>query len=82
MTPIRDTDDLIFLVDARLRREALEEAIRALPEIERRVVRLRFGLEDGVPRTLARIAEELELGTPQRVRSIEAAALRRLSEAR
>jgi RNA polymerase primary sigma factor len=44
---------------------------------EQRVLRLRFGLEDDSPRTLAEVGRDLGL-TRERIRQIEAAALRKL----
>ena len=44
---------------------------------EQRVLKLRFGLEDGHPRTLEEIGREIGL-TRERIRQIEAGALRKL----
>jgi RNA polymerase primary sigma factor len=44
---------------------------------ERRVLQLRFGLEDGRARTLEQVGTELNL-TRERIRQIEATALRKL----
>ena len=51
------------------RRQLVRKAVRKLPERERRIVELRFGL-DGEPQTLEAIGEELEL-TRERVRQLE-----------
>ena len=48
-----------------------------LKEKEERVIRLKYGLDDGLPKTLKIIGEELNL-TPQRIRQIELKAIRRL----
>ena len=44
---------------------------------EEKVLRLRFGLEDGRPRTLEEVGHEFEV-TRERIRQIEAKALRKL----
>ncbi len=55
----------------------LREVLKTLPERERKVIELRYGLVDGRPRTLEEIS--LEFGvTRERIRQIEADALRRL----
>jgi RNA polymerase primary sigma factor len=59
--------------------ERLEEAIDRLPELERSVVRLRFGLTGKPPASLETTARELGIGV-RRVRSVEASALRFLAE--
>ena len=55
----------------------LESALQALTEREARVLRLRYGLEDGHDRTLKEVGEELSL-TRERIRQIEAEALNKL----
>jgi RNA polymerase primary sigma factor len=69
-----NADDPGELADASLRRQAVHEALAELPERERRVVELRYGL-DGEPRSLDAIAAELGLSR-ERVRQLETAALR------
>ena len=44
---------------------------------EEKVLRLRFGLEDGRPRTLEEVGKEFDV-TRERIRQIEAKALRKL----
>ena len=61
-----------------LRREAVRSVVARLPERERRVVELRFGL-DSEPWALEAIGRELGL-TRERVRQLEAAALNRLRD--
>lgn len=51
--------------------------LNRLTERERKVIKLRFGLEDGVPRTLEEVGQEFNV-TRERVRQIEAKALKRL----
>ncbi|MBT5535938.1 sigma-70 family RNA polymerase sigma factor [Candidatus Poribacteria bacterium] len=58
-------------------RMELENVLGALTEREARVLRLRFGLEDGHERTLKEVGEELSL-TRERIRQIEAEALNKL----
>jgi RNA polymerase primary sigma factor len=65
------------VVDARLRGEAVRRAVSVLPERERTVVELRYGLEGAEPAPLREIGRLLGL-TPERVRQIEAAALAQL----
>ena len=48
-----------------------------LAERERKVISLRFGLEDGHPRTLEEVGREFGV-TRERIRQIEAKALRKL----
>lgn len=60
-----------------LMREQIDEVLSMLTDREQRVIRMRFGLDDGRPRTLEEIG--LEFGvTRERIRQIEAKALRRL----
>jgi len=58
-------------------REEVEEVLQMLAPRERRVLRLRFGLEDGRPRTLEEVGGEFGV-TRERIRQIESKALRRL----
>jgi RNA polymerase primary sigma factor len=61
-----------------LTQEAVRHAVDALPSPESEVIRLRFGMDDGEPRTLAEIGRQL--GRPAReVGTIEARALRALA---
>jgi RNA polymerase primary sigma factor len=57
--------------------EAVGEALDELTERERKVVRLRFGLEDGQARTLEEVGREFGV-TRERVRQIEAKTLAKL----
>ena len=58
--------------------EQVQEAIGILPEREQRVLRLRFGLDDGRSRTLEEVGSEFHV-TRERIRQIEAKALRKLN---
>jgi RNA polymerase primary sigma factor len=61
----------------RLLREDLAAALAQLSERERRILSLRYGIEDGRHRTLEEVGRELGM-TRERARQIEAEALRRL----
>ena len=58
-------------------RAELATALESLTDRERQVVKLRFGLEDGRARTLEEVGKEFN-GTRERIRQIEAKALRKL----
>src|SRR6187397_1595893 len=65
-------------VDVELRRQVLLDALLSLPDREREVVTLRYGIDGNEPRTLEEIGRRLGL-TRERVRQIELDSLRRLS---
>ena len=58
-------------------KEQLVEVLDTLTEREQRVLRLRFGLDDGKARTLEEVGREFNV-TRERIRQIEAKALRKL----
>jgi RNA polymerase primary sigma factor len=58
-------------------REQLEHVLSSLDGREQRVIRLRFGLDDGHARTLEEVGREFGL-TRERIRQIESRALRKL----
>ena len=60
-----------------LLKEQLEEVLSTLTEREKKVLTLRFGLEDGRARTLEEVGREFNV-TRERIRQIEAKALRKL----
>ncbi|MBP0980655.1 MAG: RNA polymerase sigma factor RpoD, partial [Oscillospiraceae bacterium] len=60
-----------------LLREQLSEVLHTLTPREEKVLRLRFGLEDGRSRTLKEVGKEFKV-TRERIRQIEAKALRKL----
>ncbi len=60
-----------------LLREQLEEIMETLTPREAKVLKLRFGLEDGKARTLEEVGKEFNV-TRERIRQIEAKALRKL----
>ncbi len=91
-TPIGDEEDSLlgdFIADetaatpyeqtsARLLKENVEEVLGQLSERERKVVRMRFGIDDGKrPMTLEEVGKEFGV-TRERIRQIEAKALRKL----
>jgi RNA polymerase primary sigma factor len=91
--PIGDADDAVLgdfvagdeplpeeTVESQLRRQALMRAVGGLPERERAVVTLRYGIDGNEPQTLEEIGRRLGL-TRERVRQIELDSLRRLAVA-
>ena len=90
--PVGDTEDAVFgdfvagegplpdeQVEVSLRSQALQEALLSLPERDRQVVILRYGLDNAEPRTLEDIGKRLGL-TRERVRQIETEALNKMAE--
>jgi RNA polymerase primary sigma factor len=89
--PVGEQDDAVFgdfvagdeplpeeCVEVSLRSQALAVALQALPDRERQVLVLRYGLVDEEPKTLEEIGKRLGL-TRERVRQIELESLRRLA---
>jgi RNA polymerase primary sigma factor len=75
-----EDQDAVSPVDAvtdQLLKEQVDRVLGSLEGREQRVIRLRFGLEDGRPRTLEEGGNEFGL-TRERIRQIEAHALRKL----
>ncbi len=64
-------------VESVMLREHIDTLLGDLKERERQVIVLRFGLEDGHPRTLEEVGKEFNV-TRERIRQIEAKALRKL----
>ncbi len=60
-----------------LLKEQLSTVLKSLTPREEKVLRLRFGMEDGRPRTLEEVGKEFQV-TRERIRQIEAKALRKL----
>ena len=60
-----------------LLKEQLGDVLGTLTDREEKVLRLRFGLEDGRSRTLEEVGKEFNV-TRERIRQIEAKALRKL----
>ena len=59
--------------------ERMETVLPELSDLERRVLVMRFGLEDGRSRTLEEVAREFGV-SPRRIRQVEAEALRKLRD--
>ena len=62
-----------------LLKEQVEDVLDSLTERERKVLQLRFGLDDGRSRTLEEVGKEFHV-TRERIRQIEAKALRKLRQ--
>jgi len=71
---IQAPDDIVL---QGLLRDDLEDVMNTLSERERTVLKLRFGLDDGHPRTLEEVGRVFNV-TRERIRQIEAKALRKL----
>jgi RNA polymerase primary sigma factor len=73
----RNTLSPVDVASRQLLKEQIEEVLGTLTPRENRIVRLRFGLEDGRIRSLEEVGEEFHV-TRERIRQIEAKALRKL----
>lgn len=60
-------------------KEIVDLMLRGLPEREEKILRMRFGLDDGRPKTLEEVGKACNV-TRERIRQIEAKALRRLGQ--
>ena len=69
-TPVEATNQTLL-------HEQLDDVVSTLTEREQRVIKLRFGWDDGRPRTLEEVGKEFNV-TRERIRQIEAKALRKL----
>ena len=90
-TPVGDADETHFgdliedktaenpseVTSFNLLRGKLGEVLHGLSERERQILELRYGLNDGFPRTLEEVGHQYEV-TRERIRQIEAKALRKL----
>lgn len=70
MTPTMSAADF-------LRKQEVEAVLNTLTEREAKIIRLRFGLDSGYPRTLEEVGKMFDV-TRERVRQIEAKAIRKL----
>jgi RNA polymerase primary sigma factor len=77
LIPDEDAVSPLDVVADRMRREQIEHVLASLDGREQRVLRLRFGLDDGHARTLEEVGREFGL-TRERIRQIEVQALRKL----
>ena len=64
-------------IESVMLREHIDVLLEGLTEREKEVIILRFGLEDGVARTLEDVGKKFDV-TRERIRQIEAKALRKL----
>ena len=90
-SPVGDDEDSVlgeFLPDDKIKtpekeaeetalQEQLEEVLDTLKDREADIIRMRFGMDDGVPKTLEYIGQKYGL-TRERIRQIESSALRQL----
>ena len=79
--PAEEATDPADLASVMLMNEKLREVLDTLTPREKRVLELRYGLEDGRPRTLEEVGKEFSV-TRERIRQIEAKALRKLRHPR
>ena len=75
--PDDDTPSPAEATSTNILREELERQLHTLTPREEHVIKLRFGLYDGRPRTLEEVGKEFDI-TRERIRQIEAKALRKL----
>ncbi len=80
---IEDTtsDSPVKEAELNILKEQIQEVLSELDERERRVIVLRFGIDDGYPRTLEEVGMIFNV-TRERIRQIEAKALRKLRHPR
>ena len=64
-------------VSRELLKDALNKVLETLSPREKKVLMMRFGLEDGKPKTLEEVGKEFKV-TRERIRQIEAKAIRKL----
>ena len=72
---IEAVDELVNL----FKKEEVEELLSMMDERSRQIIRMRFGLDTGLPRTLAEVARKFKI-TRERVRQIEKEALAKMRE--
>ena len=76
-----DADQPLEVVFREIRREELFRVLDSLPERDRKVLELRFGLKGERPRTLEEVGERFGV-TRERIRQVEAKTLNRLKNYR
>lgn len=77
LVPYENEMSVEDVVAQQVLRERLEEVLQTLTTREQKVLRLRFGLDDGRERTLEQVGQEFGV-TRERIRQIEVKALRKL----
>ena len=77
MSAAEDAQDPFEQVARGMLKDQVMEVLGSLTPRERKVLELRFGLEDGRSRTLEEVGREFNV-TRERIRQIEAKALRKL----
>ena len=75
--PDQNVPDAVDVANEHMMSDVVDDALAELSPRERRVLQLRFGLEDGRSRTLEEVGGEFSV-TRERIRQIEAKALRKL----
>ncbi|MCR5504123.1 MAG: sigma-70 family RNA polymerase sigma factor [Elusimicrobiaceae bacterium] len=65
------------IIEKLIKREEVENILTKLSEKEAKIIKLRFGIDSGYPRTLEEVGKMFNV-TRERVRQIEAKAIRRL----
>jgi RNA polymerase primary sigma factor len=78
---IEDQRAAVSTIGTTITREEAEKALEGLTDREKLVLKWRFGLDDGISRTLAEIGKELGV-TRERIRQIEVKALKKLRNPR
>jgi RNA polymerase primary sigma factor len=76
-----DDENFTETVHLALEEESVRRAVAALPEPQRTVIRLRYGLSDEEPLSVHRVGRVLRMG-PRRVRALEADGLTRVAQRR
>ena len=78
---IEDDDGVspVQLTTHKLLKEDIDTALEMINPREQKIIRMRFGLNDGMPRTLEEVGQEFGV-TRERIRQIEAKALQKLRE--
>lgn len=66
-----------FVANQRILRRQVRDVVAELPPRDRKIVRMRFGLDTGIPRTLAQVGSEFGISR-ERVRQIQERALARI----
>ena len=72
-----DTPSPVAMSERQMRKKKIDEVLSTLTPRENEVIRRRYGLDDGKPKTLEEVGKEFNV-TRERIRQIEAKALRKL----